>query len=68
MNRGRHHDNHQQMLLEDFYDEQSLLGYQEGQINQPKVVLYELNQRGSPDRKRIHNIYGDLHHLDREVS
>ena len=33
-----------------------------------KVALYELDQRGSPDRKRSHNICGGPHHLDREVT
>jgi|GEM_PF-2168113 len=67
MNHGFHHDSHQQMLLEGFYDEPFPLGYREEQINQPKAVLYGLNQRGSPDHKHTHSIYGDPHRLDREV-
>ncbi|STU42669.1 Uncharacterised protein [Klebsiella pneumoniae] len=51
-----------------FYDAQSLPDYQEEPPNQPKVDLYELDQRDTPDRKRIHNICGGPRHLDHEVS
>ncbi|STD22354.1 Uncharacterised protein [Enterobacter asburiae] len=62
------HDNHQRTLLEDFCGERFPLGYQVRRLSLPKLALYEPSLHGNPDRKRSRNIYGDLHHLDREVS
>ncbi len=67
-NHSYHHDTLQQKQPAGFYGAQSLPDYQEEPPNQPKVALYELDQRGSPDRKRSHNICGGPHHLDRKVS
>ncbi len=62
-----HHDSPQQRLLADFYAALSPPGYQEEPLNLPKLALYELSQRDSPDHKHTHNIYGVLRHFDREV-
>ncbi|WP_335279631.1 hypothetical protein [Citrobacter freundii] len=68
MNHVRRHDSHQQTLLEGFCGEPFRPGYQVRRLSLPKIALCEPSLHGSPDRKRIHNIYGDLHHLDHEVS
>ncbi|CDI26278.1 hypothetical protein KPST380_660030 [Klebsiella pneumoniae subsp. pneumoniae BJ1-GA] len=67
-NHSHRHDTLQQKQPVGFYDAQSLPDYQEGPPNQPKVDLYELDQRDTPDHRHNHNICGDHHHLDREVS
>ncbi len=67
-NHVHHHDNHQQTQPEDFCDEQFPPDYQEEPPNQPKVDLYELDQRDTPDHRHNHNICDDHHHLDHEVS
>ncbi|MFU1870013.1 hypothetical protein [Citrobacter portucalensis] len=63
-----HHGSHQQMQLGDFYGEQFPLDYRVMLLNLPIIDLFGSNQLGSLGHKRIRNIYGDLHHLDREVS
>lgn len=67
-NHSHRYDTLQQKQPVGFYDAQSLPDYQEEPPNQPKVDLYELDQRDTPEHRHNHNICGDHHHLDHEVS